>query len=147
MIKRQNPWVAVLLGGIGLLINLNYLTAEDYVFFFFYLLGALFLVAQTAFAKHYSWLRHRSIHYPRQSARYFLAAVLCVSTLTLSLAWLVPGWRVYPIETVARTEIPSKIPGREDIQGFWRNFFAVVRANRPTLTYGVSDALDRKSVV
>ncbi len=137
ILRRHNPWVAISLGTVGILINLSNLMEKNYGFFFFYLLAALFLVAQTTSDKHYSWFRGHPLRYPQRGMRIFLVSVFCLSTLTLSLAWLTPEIRAYSLETLART----KAPWRENIESYWRNFFAAVKANKPILSHGGSGTL------
>ncbi len=137
LVRRRNPWVAVFVGAAGILINLNYLTEKDYRFFFFYLVAALFLIAQAASVAHYSWFRKHVMSYPRGAIRYFIVLVLGLTALIVSVAWQTPEFHAHGVETVARTETSW----RQAIETQWHNFFAAVPASRPILVHGGKGAL------
>lgn len=137
VMRRQNPWVAVSLGGAALLVNLTNLPDKAFIFFFFYLVAALLFIAQTTALKGYSWSSKQWTGSRQNGVKYLLASVLCLSTVAVSLAWLTPEVRVYSIESL----VQAKMPFRDETESYWQSFFGSVRANKPTLVHGQEGAL------
>jgi len=134
ILRRQNAWVAVSLGAITILVNLSNLPEKHYTFFFFYVLAALLLVGLTRY--HY-WFREYSLNYPSRSIIYFMASLLCLSILTVSIAWRTPEIRVNRLETL----ISTKTPWRKNIEEYFINFLAAVPAKQPFLRSSEQSAL------
>ncbi len=120
MLRRRNAWVAVILGALIILVNLSNLGEKYYVFFFYYLLAAMFLVGQTSLAKHCYHFKKYSLSYPGRSMMYVMALVLCLSLVTVSIAWLTPEIRANQAKAMI------KMPFKENIDTFFRNFLSEV---------------------
>jgi transglutaminase-like putative cysteine protease len=133
VIRRRNPWVAISLGALALLINLSNLSEKEYGYFLWYFLVALFLVALTTAVKHYSWFGKQPVHSARWGIKYFIPSVLCLAILTLSLSWLTPQFPVHSLETLAETNLPWW----ENIDGYLQNFFAAVPAQKQVTSNNV----------
>ncbi len=129
LLRRQNAWVAILLGTITVLVNLSNLSEQHYTIFCFYILAALFLIGQTSLVGHHYWFKKHNITYPKRGIIYFMASLLCISTLAVSIAWLTPEIRVNRLETLISTEMPWK----ENVEEHFTNFFAAVPAKQPFL--------------
>lgn len=132
ILKRQNAWVAVSLGAITILVNLDNLPQQHYTFFLFYLLAALLLVGTTSLAKHHYWFKKHDINYPRRGIFYLATSLLCLSILAVAIAWLTPEVRVEPLETL----ISTKTLWRKNIENHFSNFLAAVPAKQPFLKSG-----------
>jgi hypothetical protein len=131
IIKRQNPWVAVSLGATGFLINQSNLAEIEYTLFLYYIVAAMFLVAQTTFVKHYLWFGKRPIYHREWGIKYFLPSVLCLGILALSLVSLTPHLQAAPLGNLVKTEASWW----QDIDSYWQDFFAKVPAKKPIPGY------------
>jgi len=130
ILHKQNAWVTVSLGAIVILINLSNLTAKNYSFFFFYLLAALLLLAQTNLTRRFYWFKKWSINHPKRSIIYFIASVLCLSLVMVSIAWQTPEVRVNQLETLFN----SKTSWRNNIANHWINLVAAIPAKQSSIS-------------
>ncbi len=137
ILRKRNAWVAVSLGATIILVNLSNLPEQHYAFFFFYLLAALLLVGQTSLVRHHYWFKKHSINYPNRGIIYFMASLLCLSVLAVSITWRTPEIRVNRLETLVSTTIPLK----KNIEEYCMNFFAAVPAKQPFLRSSEQSAL------
>lgn len=128
-LRKQNAWVAVSLGAAIILINLSNLTEKYYTFFLLYLLAAMLLLSQTCLVKHHYWFKKYGITYPNRGMIYFVATGLCLGILAISIAWHAPEIRYNRLVAL----IDTKMPGRENIENYWSNFFAEVTRRQPLL--------------
>lgn len=129
LLRRQNAWVAVSLGTIAILVNLSNLSDKHYSFFFLYLVAALLLIGQSNLARHIYWFKKNSAHYSRRGTIYFMASLICLSILIVSIAWQTPEVRAYRMETLISTKIPLK----KNIEEYFYNLLLAVQAKQPFL--------------
>ncbi len=137
ILQKRNAWVGASLGAITILVNLSNLPTEHYRLFFFYLLAAMLLIAQTNLARHHQQLDKRGISQLKRGMVYFIPLVLCLSLLMVSAAWLIPEARVVRVDAL----ITAKAPLKESVEGYLTNFFATVPAKLPLLKSGGQKAL------
>jgi transglutaminase-like putative cysteine protease len=133
LLKKGNPWVAVLLGIVIVLVNLNFWSRDKYYFFLIYIVAALVLLAVVTFLKNRSQLAGGNFSGSRSRPGYWLATSLCLIIITVSLSWVNPGFRINPIADYARAHDPF----RGTMELYWQSFFAPVPgSNVPTLNHG-----------
>ena len=128
MLRRQNAWVAVSLGAVVILVNLSNLPEKHYIFFGFYFIAAMLLIAQTRLVKQYNLLQKHGASFPKRGLLYFMASLLCLGILAVSLPWIIPDIRVPQLETMLAT----KMLWKHDIEGSQLNFFSAVPAKQPS---------------
>lgn len=121
---RRNAWVAVALGAVTIIVNLSNLPRDYYYFFPIYLVAAMLLIGQANLARRDDAFRKQGLSYPKQGISYLLAAVLCISVLTVSAAWAVPATAVDQMGVVPSGGMLREMSTREH----WFNIFADVRS-------------------
>lgn len=121
LVRRQNAWVAIVAGTVTILVNLSNLPPEDHYFLPVYLLVAMLLLGQASLAKQGVWFRSHGINFSRPGVIKVVGAVVVISILTVTTAWVVPE---PPIEQMGLNL--TAIHG-ENAQGQWFNIFADVR--------------------
>jgi transglutaminase-like putative cysteine protease len=122
LLTKHNPWIAVLLGTVAILVNLNFLKPDKHYYFFIFLVGALALIALTTFIKHQDQLA-KSIHIlTNRGLKVWTAVSICLIIIIVGLTWISPGFRVAAIADYSRANSPFK----GSFQLFWQNFFATV---------------------
>jgi len=132
ILRRRNAWVPVTLGTITILVNLSNLPDKHYGFFFFYLVTAMLLVAQTNLVRHHYQFKKYGVNYPKRGTISFMASVLCLGLLVTSLAWFTPEIQNNRLETLVTT----KVPWRKNIEDYLTNFLAAVPRKQPFLKSG-----------
>ncbi len=90
ILRKRNVWIAVFLGTVAILVNLGNLPRSDYYLFPIYLLVALLLIGQANLARQEDLFRKRGVSYPRRGIISFVVAALCLSVLTVAIAWYAP---------------------------------------------------------
>lgn len=121
---RRNVWVAVALGTVTILVNISNLPRDYYYFFPIYLVVAVLLIGQGNLAKQDDAFRKQGFSYAYQGISYLLAAVLCISVLTVSAAWVIPAAAVDQAGIVTSGGMLREMSAREH----WFNIFADVRS-------------------
>jgi len=127
LVRRQNAWVAVVAGTVTILVNLSNLPPENHYFLPVYLLVAMLLLGQANLAKQGVWFRQHGISLSRPGVIKVVGAVVVISILTVTTAWVVPE---PPIEQMGLNL--TALYG-ENAQGQWFNIFADVRGKWPRL--------------
>ena len=127
LVRRQNAWVAVVAGAVTILINLSNLPPENHYFLPVYMLVAMLLLGQASLAKQGVWFRQHGISFSRPGVIKVVGAVVVISILTVTVAWVVPE---PPIEQIGLNL--TAIRG-ENAQGQWFNIFADVPGKWVTL--------------
>lgn len=122
ILRKQNAWVAVLLGTIIILANLSNLTEEYYHFFLFYSLAALLLIGQVNLTREHNWFKKYNISYPSRGTAHFTASLIFLSVLTVFSTGFIPEIQVKQVESI----ISPLIPRGKNINEHWLNFFAAV---------------------
>ena len=137
VLRKKNAWVTISLSAITILINLGNLPEQQYVFFRYYLLMALLLVAVTSLAKNYYLVKKQGTGYPSRGVIYVMTLLVFLSALVVSIAWLTPKVRVEPLETFLST----KMVLNKNIEKHLANFLASVPAKLPFLGGDVNKPL------
>ena len=122
LVRRRNAWVAITTGTVIILVNLSNLPQEDYYFLPIYLFVALLLLGQANLAKQGVWFRQHSVRFSRQSLIKVVGAMVVISVLTVTVAWVVPK---PPVEQMGLDLVGIL---RENAEDEWYNIFAVARA-------------------
>ena len=122
VLRQENAWVAISLGTLIILANLNNLTEEYYYFFPLYSLAAIFLIGQVNLVRQRALFRKDGTEYPRRSMIFTLVAIICFAVLTVSIAWLAPDTQLDRLSS--RTMI--KMPKLENFNEHWLNLFYAV---------------------
>lgn len=127
-LKKQNAWVAVILGAVIVLVNLSNLPDEYYYFFGIYFVVAIIFVAQNRIS---GQDQREGDHASRKSGlRYFMAVLVGVCILAVSVSWVTPVLRTPGLETWVAT----KNLWTNDLKESGFNFFAYVMAKQPKAT-------------
>jgi transglutaminase-like putative cysteine protease len=133
LIRKHNPWVAILLGIIVVLVNLNFWRSEKYYFFPIYLAAALLFLCLVTYLKNRAQIINNNAHSAGPKPVYWMAVALCLIVVTVSLAWFSPGFKINPISDFARAHDPF----RGSVELYWQSFFAPVPGSKvPTLNHG-----------
>ncbi|MFC1908261.1 DUF4129 domain-containing transglutaminase family protein [Chloroflexota bacterium] len=122
ILRRQNPWMAICLGAVIILVNLSNLPQWYHYFLPIYLVAALLLIGQTSLARQHDWFKKYGKNYANRGILYFLASVICIGILAVSVAWFVPGIQDNRFNSI----IGSNIPQGENVAERWLNIFAAV---------------------
>ncbi|MFH0914735.1 MAG: hypothetical protein V1849_05575, partial [Chloroflexota bacterium] len=117
LVRRQNPWVAVFLGTVTLLVNLSHLTEDYYPFFPFYLVAALLLVGETSLVRQ---------GLPRRGVGYLMVTVTVLVVLLVTGTWSIPEVQASQLQNLLST----KLPRVEEVNKHWMNLFAAVPAKQ-----------------
>jgi transglutaminase-like putative cysteine protease len=139
-LRRKNAWVAVCLGALVILVNLSNLPGQYYYFFGLYFIAAVFLVVLTRQANRQA-LPEGGIGRKGRRLVYFLASLLCVVVLAVTVSWIMPEARVPQLQTM----IATRILWKQDIEKSPFNIFAVVPSKQPLLTSSMYQELPFES--
>ncbi len=120
LLRRRNAWVAIAAGTVTIMVNLSNLPQEDYYFLPIYLFVALLLLGQANLAKQGAWFRQHGIRFSRSSVIKVVGAVVVISVLTVTTAWVIPE---PPVDQMGLNLV--SLLG-ENTQGQWFNIFAGV---------------------
>ncbi len=128
VLRRQNPWVAVGLGAVSILVNLSNLLEKDYVFFFWYLLAAMLFVGQVSLVKRHAHYKKLGMSYHRGSIAIVVFLLICFSITMTSVVWALPD--------IPAPQVTAKIdkPFKREIEGFLRNLLKQVYIKKPFLS-------------
>ncbi|MFH1639850.1 MAG: transglutaminase domain-containing protein [Chloroflexota bacterium] len=130
ILRRQNAWVAVLLSGITIMVNLSNLTEEYYIFFFPYLVFAPLLVGVMNLAQKLKRFRKTNLTCARWGMGYTFALLTGISLLAILTAWQIPQIHAAGLETL----ISKNISLRKILEDHNLNLFAEVPSKQPSLT-------------
>jgi hypothetical protein len=129
LVRRQNPWVAVIMGTIVVLVNLSNLPESYYYFFGLYFLAAIFLV---------TWVRMRKQHIAMGRTRgstirglLSLGALLtCIVVVAVFAARVMPDVRIPQLQTL----IAKNMLWKQDLEDSVFNMFEKVPSKQPSNT-------------
>jgi hypothetical protein len=119
--RARQPWLAVVPGGVLLLVNLTYAPNDITIYLLVYLALALLLVIRfNLFTQEQIWRLER-VHFNADEIRFdFLRAGALFTLLILVLAWLTPG-----AVAAQESEIFETLRGPwRDLQSEWGRLFA-----------------------
>jgi transglutaminase-like putative cysteine protease len=131
-LRWQSPWVAISLGAITILVNLNFWSDKGTIYFLVYLISSLLLIAILRFIKRSSLIVEDSPQYRRRGWIYWGVITLCLIVIAVGLAWPVPQLKIYQVQSYAREVNPWR--GKIDL--YWQNFFAPVPSTGAVLAHG-----------
>jgi transglutaminase-like putative cysteine protease len=136
LIRRHNPWVAVVLGTVVVLINLSNLPDNYYYFFGLYFIAAIFLVIWTRMLK-----QHYSLNRPRDAVvrgLLSLGAILtCIVIVAVFTARVIPEVRIPQLQTL----VAKNMLWKQDLENSLFNLFAKVPSKEPLNTTGTREGL------
>ncbi|HTY81846.1 MAG TPA: transglutaminaseTgpA domain-containing protein [Dehalococcoidales bacterium] len=94
LLRRHNPWVAVSMGALVLIINLNNLAGGYYLYFLVFIVSAGLFIGHTRLFK-----PSARAGFKQRGWVYAGAALLCVTVLSANIAWVTPALRAPGLET------------------------------------------------
>lgn len=89
--RWHRPWWAVIAGGVALLLNMNYTSANLTGYLIFFLLTALLLVVRSSLALYEHEWREAHVGYSPELIPAFLRAGLVISVVVILMAWAAPA--------------------------------------------------------
>lgn len=131
VMRRNNAWVAVCLGGLVVLFNLGNLPDSFYLYFFLYFLAAVLLLAVTRMTGQ-SLKTGLVSKYSGKSLLYLGVSLLCITGLAASISWITPQVRATGLQDF----IATKMPWQRDIMESKFNIFNIVPAKQAVSTAG-----------
>lgn len=121
MLQKRNPWVAIFLGVVVILINLNNLPAREYYRFFpIFVVAAVLLLGYTHMDNQLRQLDQCAQRYSKRSAIYYASTVMVLSGLVATSSAVLPDVNLNP-EVAVSTKISWN-----NSQQQWYNIFAAV---------------------
>ncbi len=127
VLKKRNVWVAVFLGTVMLLVNINNLPYDYYYFFPLYLFISLVLIFQVNLTKQKELFRNRGDKKPFRNLVYLIFAVLFVVILIVNAAWFSPE---PPVEQIG-LKLNTRSLHNADQNKNWFNIFASIQSKWP----------------
>jgi transglutaminase-like putative cysteine protease/preprotein translocase subunit SecG len=127
ILKKRNVWVAVFLGAVMLLANINNLPYDYYFFFPLYLFVSLLLIFQVNLAKQKEVFKNRGDRKPLHNVVYLLVAVFFVVILIVNAAWFSPE---PPVEQIGLKLDTSSLHNVDPAKN-WFNIFASIQSKWP----------------
>lgn len=129
LVRRKNPWVAVVLGAVVVLVNLSNLPDNYYYFFGLYFVAAIFLV---------TWIKMLKQHYTIGRSRgsvvrgwLSLGAVLvCIVVVAVFAARIVPDLKIPQLQTL----IAKNTLWTQDLESSLFGFLTKVPSKQPLNT-------------
>ncbi len=134
VLRRRNAWLAVVFGGLVVLVNLANLPRDDRILLPVYLLAALLLIGQVNLAKQGAWFGRRGARYYYRGMAYLVGGVVSISLITVLAAWFVPK---PPVERIQL----SAFAGSEEGKDSWYNIFSDVHAKWSVLDSGDQNSM------
>lgn len=129
IIRRENAWVAVCLGAVVIIVNLSNLPDKYYFFFGIYFVLAIFLITWSRMVKQH-YVMGRTTSSTRWRFLYLAVSLLCLVTVAVFVARVVPEMRVPQLQTM----IATKMLWKQDLEKSSFNFFTAVPAKQPRST-------------
>jgi transglutaminase-like putative cysteine protease len=126
LVRKQNPWFAVITGTTVVLVNLINLTKEYYYFFILYVIAALLFIGFSRVVQLHRWFTGQGAAYPGRSRVLLIVAVLAITLVAVFVTWQVPAWRITRLErwvtsstqwvsniTVSRINVFAAVPAKQ----------------------------------
>lgn len=138
LIRKNNPWPAIFLGTVMLLVILNFWLGKHYLYFLVFLAAALILLVRINYARNLSLVYiNEHVKFTRVP-KLWLGIALVVAAVALSFSWINPGFAIKPVAEFASVNNPY----RSTIDHAWQNFFAQIPGSgAPRLTHGAQTDL------
>lgn len=121
LIRRRNPWIAVCLGTVVIIINLSNLPEDYYYFFGLYFTAVIFLIVWMRMVKQNNVSGH-TIGFSKRSLIYLSSILLCIIVVGVTLARVVPEMRIPQVQTF----VASNMLWKQDLEDSFFNLFAKV---------------------
>ena len=131
VLRRNNAWVAVCLGGLVVLFNLGNLPDTFFIYFFLYFFSAALLLAVTRMTGQ-SLKTGLIANYSGKSLLYLGVSLLCITGLAASISWITPQARA----TGLQDYIATKLPWQRDLMESKLNIFNIVPSKQAISTSG-----------
>jgi len=116
VLRRNNPWVAVVLGLVVIMFNLTNLPDSYYIYFILYFFAATLFIAVTRMTARPSDAEH-SANYSGSSLLYLGVSLLIITAIAASISWVTPQARATSLQNWIATSMP------------WQNNFLGSKAN------------------
>ena len=137
ILRRNNAWVAVVIGTLVVIVNLSNLPASYYFFFGLYFTAAIFLIIWMRIIKQKNVSGH-AMGFTKRSLLYLSTIILCIILVSVSFARIIPEMRIPPLQTFIATKM-LWIQGLEDS---FLNLFAEVPSKQPLNTSSTRQDLE-----
>lgn len=132
LLRRNNGWVAVILGTLVILFNLANLPDTYFIYFFLYFFAAALLIAVTHMTGR-QFKAGGTANYSGRSLFYLGVSLLVITTLAASVAWLAPQVRAPALQDL----IATKLSWQGDVLGSKFNIFNAVPAKQAVSTASI----------
>ncbi len=132
VLRRYNAWVAVVLGALVVLFNLNNLPDSYYIYFVLYFFAALMLIAVTRMMKRVSGVSYTT-NISGSSLLYLGVSLLCITAIAASISWLTPQARA----TALQDYLANSMPWQKDMMESKMNIFNAVPSKQGLSTASV----------
>jgi transglutaminase-like putative cysteine protease len=129
VLRRNNAWLAAVMGGLVILFNLSNLPDFYYIYFFLYFFAAALLVAVTRMTGR-SLKAGNTANYSRQSLVYLGISLLCIIGVAASFAWVTPQVKATGLQDF----IATRLPWQRDLLESRYNIFNVVPSKQSVST-------------
>jgi transglutaminase-like putative cysteine protease len=128
-LKKQNAWVAVILGALAVLVNLGNLPDKYFIFFGIYFVVAIVFLVQNKISKNNSLSGAKSENRNRSNP-YLVTAIIGIAVLAIVVTWIMPALRIPQLESFVATNTLWT----RNIKESGLNFFASVMSKQPKTT-------------
>jgi transglutaminase-like putative cysteine protease len=108
VLRRNNPWVAVVLGAVVIMFNLTNLPDSSYIYFILYFFAATLLIAITRMTARSADAGH-SANYSGSSLLYLGVSLLVITAIAASISWVAPQARATGLQNWIATSVQSDI--------------------------------------
>jgi len=125
VLRWRNPWVAVGLGIIIVMVNLSNLPGKNFLLFTFFLLAAVLLIIQTNIVRQ-QVLSGRIAGYSGKSILYLVVSLFCITILAVSMSWFTPQIRLPSLQNA----IAAAMPWKDNITGSGLNVLNAVPSKK-----------------
>jgi len=105
VLRRSNPWVAVVLGMVVIMFNLSNLPDNYYIYFILYFFAAALLIAITRMMGRTPDAGNTA-NYSGSSLIYLGVTLLVITAIAASISWVVPQARATSLQNWIATSMP-----------------------------------------
>jgi transglutaminase-like putative cysteine protease len=123
LLRRNNAWVAVVLGAAIIMFNLTNLPDSYYIYFILYFFAALLLIAVTRMTMKPAAIE-TTANYSGSSLTYLGVSLLVITVIAASVSWIVPPVRASALQNW----IATSTPWQQDVMDSRMNIFNSVAA-------------------
>lgn len=139
VLKRNNPWVAVVLGAMMIMFNLSNLPDNYYIYFILYFFAAVLLIAVTRMTARSADAGH-SADYSGSSLMYLGVSLLVITAIAASISWVAPQARA----TGLQNWLATSMPWQNDLLESKANIFGSIPAKTGLSTASILENLQFK---